>query len=48
MVFLIILAVIIVIAIVLIALYNGLVQARLRVDNAWSQIDCLLYTSRCV
>lgn len=42
MVFLIILAVIIVIAIVLIALYNGLVQARLRVDNAWSQIDVQL------
>ena len=42
MVFLIILAVIIVIAMVLIALYNGLVQARLRVDNAWSQIDVQL------
>lgn len=42
MVLLIILAVIVVISIVLIALYNGLVQARLRVDNAWSQIDVQL------
>lgn len=42
MVFLIILAVIIVIAIIIIALYNGLVQARFRVDNAWSQIDVQL------
>ena len=42
MVFLIILAVIFVIAIIIIALYNGLVQARLRVDNAWSQIDVQL------
>ncbi len=42
MVFLIILAVIFVIAIIIIALYNGLVQARFRVDNAWSQIDVQL------
>ena len=42
MVFLIILAVMFVIAIIIIALYNGLVQARFRVDNAWSQIDVQL------
>ena len=42
MVLLIILAVIFVIAIIIIALYNGLVQARFRVDNAWSQIDVQL------
>ncbi len=38
----IILAVIAVIIIALIAIYNGLVRARLKVDNAWSQIDVQL------
>ena len=42
MVFLIILAVIIVIAIVLIALYNGLVQARLRVDKCLEPNRCAI------
>ena len=38
----IILAVVIVIIIAVIALYNSLVQARIKVDNAWSQIDVQL------
>ena len=31
-----------VIIIALIAMYNSLVQARIKVDNAWSQIDVQL------
>ncbi len=43
MVALIIIAVIVVILVVaVIALYNGLVKARIKVDNAWSQIDVQL------
>ena len=38
----IILAVVAVIIIAIIGIYNGLVQARMRVDNAWSQIDVQL------
>ena len=38
----IILAIIVVIIIAIIGIYNGLVQARMRVDNAWSQIDVQL------
>ena len=38
----IILAVVIVIIIAVIALYNSLVQAKIKVDNAWSQIDVQL------
>lgn len=38
----IILAIVAVIIIALIAMYNGLVQARIKVDNAWSQIDVQL------
>ena len=38
----IILAVVAIIVIIVIALYNGLVQARIKVDNAWSQIDVQL------
>ena len=38
----IILAVVVVIIIAVIALYNSLVQARIKVDNAWSQIDVQL------
>ena len=38
----IILAVVAVIVIAVIAMYNGLVQARIKVDNAWSQIDVQL------
>ena len=41
-VLLIILGVIIVLAIIIIAIYNSLVQARIKVDNAWSQIDVQL------
>ena len=42
MVGLIILAILVVIIIAVIALYNGLVKARIKVDNAWSQIDVQL------
>lgn len=38
----IILAVVAIIVIAVIALYNSLVQARIKVDNAWSQIDVQL------
>lgn len=38
----IILAVVVVIVIAVIAMYNGLVQAKIKVDNAWSQIDVQL------
>ena len=38
----IILGVVVVIVLVFIGLYNGLVQAKIRVDNAWSQIDVQL------
>jgi LemA protein len=38
----IILAVVVVIAIMLIAMYNTLVQLRVRADNAWSDIDVQL------
>ena len=38
----IILAVVVVIIIAVISMYNGLVQARIKVDNAWSQIDVQL------
>ena len=39
---LIILAIIVLIAFFIISVYNGLVQARMKVDNAWSQIDVQL------
>ena len=42
MVGLIILAILVVIVIAIIAIYNGLVKARIKVDNAWSQIDVQL------
>lgn len=38
----IILAVIIILIIAIISMYNGLVQSRIKVDNAWSQIDVQL------
>ena len=38
----IILAVVILLVIIVIGLYNSLVQARIKVDNAWSQIDVQL------
>ena len=38
----IILAVVVIVVIAVIAMYNGLVQARIKVDNAWSQIDVQL------
>lgn len=38
----IILAVLIIIAIIVIAIYNKLTSAKLKVDNAWSQIDIQL------
>ena len=38
----IILAIVVIIVIAVIAMYNGLVQARIKVDNAWSQIDVQL------
>ena len=38
----IILAIVVVIIIAIIGIYNGLVQARMKVDNAWSQIDVQL------
>jgi len=42
MVGLIILAILVVIVVVVIGLYNSLVKARIKVDNAWSQIDVQL------
>jgi LemA protein len=39
---LVILGVVVVAALLVVALYNGLVQRRLRVDEAWSQIDVQL------
>ncbi len=42
MVGIIILVVVVVLVLAIIGLYNGLVQAKLRVDNAWSQIDVQL------
>ena len=38
----IILAIVVLIIIAFIAIYNGLVQSKLKVDNAWSQIDVQL------
>jgi LemA protein len=42
MTWIIVLAVVALLALVLIGLYNGLVRARNQVDNAWSQIDVQL------
>ena len=42
MVGLIILAILVVIAVAVIGIYNSLVKARIKVDNAWSQIDVQL------
>ena len=39
---LIILAIVIVLIIAIIGMYNGLVKSKLKVDNAWSQIDVQL------
>ena len=39
---LIIVVIIALVVIALIAIYNGLIKARLKVDNAWSQIDVQL------
>ena len=39
---LVILGVLVIIALVLIGIYNGLVQLRVRADNAWSDIDIQL------
>ncbi len=38
----IILAILVIIVIAVIAMYNGLVQSKIKVDNAWSQIDVQL------
>ena len=38
----IVIAVVVIIVIAVIAMYNSLVQARIKVDNAWSQIDVQL------
>ena len=38
----IILAIVVILVIAVIAMYNSLVQARIKVDNAWSQIDVQL------
>ena len=38
----IILAIVVIIVIAIISMYNGLVSARVKVDNAWSQIDVQL------
>ena len=38
----IILAIIVIVVIAIILIYNGLVSARIKVDNAWSQIDVQL------
>jgi len=37
-----IIAIIAILVIAVIAIYNGLVTARIKVDNAWSQIDVQL------
>ncbi len=37
-----IIAIVVILIIAIIAIYNGLVKARLRVENAWSQIDVQL------
>ncbi len=42
MVGIIVIAIIVILVIAVIALYNGLVKARIKVDNAWSQIDVQL------
>ncbi len=34
--------IVVIVIIAIIAIYNGLVQSRIRVDNAWSQIDVQL------
>ena len=39
---LVLLIILIAIVVIIIAMYNGLVQSRLKVDNAWSQIDVQL------
>ncbi len=41
-VLLVVLGIVVVVALLVVALYNGLVQRRLRVDEAWSQIDVQL------
>lgn len=38
----IILAIVVLLVIAIIGMYNGLVQAKIKVDNAWSQIDVQL------
>ena len=38
----IILAIVVIVVIAIISIYNGLVSARIKVDNAWSQIDVQL------
>ena len=38
----IILAIVVILVIAIISMYNGLVSARVKVDNAWSQIDVQL------
>ncbi len=38
----IILAIVIILIVAIIGLYNGLVQSKIKVDNAWSQIDVQL------
>ena len=38
----IILAIVVILVIAIIGIYNGLVQSRIKVDNAWSQIDVQL------
>ena len=42
MIGLIILAILVIVALAVIGMYNSLVQARIKVDNAWSQIDVQL------
>ncbi len=42
MVGIIILVIVVVLVLAVIGLYNGLVQAKVKVDNAWSQIDVQL------
>jgi LemA protein len=41
-VLLVVLGIVVLLALLVVALYNGLVQRRLRVDEAWSQIDVQL------
>ena len=38
----IILAIVVVLVLAIIGMYNGLVQTKIKVDNAWSQIDVQL------